>query len=263
MIELIKDFISLGFYTKALFNEQNNLEITLLYHSIADINKKDDIYKINIKPNLFKSQIDLLINSGFKDILLTFDDGFDNFYNNAFPLLKEYKLNTILFVTTDFINGAMSFNHLFNPTVRVMPLSWADIREISDSGIRIGSHTKSHSVLSSLKGRELYSEISDSKKIIEDFIGKEVKDFAYPYGGYNSYNEYVKKIVQECGYERAYLNIMGFNKASTEKYALKRIRVYNNDTNFRFKMKIKGSYNWVDKTFLLQNRKLLNKTFLK
>ena len=63
----------------------------------------------------------------------------------------------------------------------------------------------------------------------------------------NTFNERIKQIVKNSGYEKAYTNIMGFNSRRSDLYELRRIRIYSTDNMFRFKIKINGAYNWVDK----------------
>jgi peptidoglycan/xylan/chitin deacetylase (PgdA/CDA1 family) len=250
MIDIIKDAISLACYpASALFG--NKGETVLVYHSIERTGSPDTPHKINLRAPLFEEQIKSVSRSGKRDMIVTFDDGFGNFFDNAFPVILRYNIKTILFITTDFIDGKMSFDAFFGGSAGVKPLSWRQIKEISGSGVEIGSHTLSHPDLTKLSRDAAYREISESKKKIEDATGRKVRYFAYPFGSARAFNGRIKQLVKESGYERAYTNIMGFNGAGSDPYELRRIRVYSNDNMFRFKMKVKGAYNWVDSVNIL------------
>jgi len=247
MLELLKDFISFGFYAVyRLFPTIRGQELALLYHSVCDVDYKKDHNKLNVLPSLFKDHLALLSNLKNKKVILTFDDGFSNFFNEVFPVILKSKLNAILFVTVGFIEGEINLNQIFNNKFRLKPLTWKQIREISDSGIEIGSHTLTHRNLAKLKENEARKEIMDSKKRIEDAIGKGVRYFSYPYGGRNAFNKDVKMMVKDSGYEKAFTNIMGFNNSERDSYELNRIRIYGSDNLFRFRLKINGAYNWID-----------------
>lgn len=257
MLQIIKDVISLFFYVVSFLCPQNK-EAVLVYHCVSVLESKGDPFKLSIHPKLFEKQMVYLAKLQKKrPVLVTFDDGFENFFSNAFSLVLRYNFRVSLFVSTDFINGNISFDHLFSGKTKLNPLTWAQLKEISDSGIEIGSHTITHPNLATLNDKELYRQIADSKKIIEERIGREVKCFAYPYGAKRTFNRRTIQIVRESGYKEAYTNIMGFNTNSADAYNLKRIRIYSNDNMFRFKMKLSGAYNWVDRIASFRDAKCL------
>ncbi|MBM3251226.1 MAG: polysaccharide deacetylase family protein [Candidatus Omnitrophica bacterium] len=253
MLNIARDAISLIYYGLSAMGNADN-EIVLLYHSIDNIPEGNDPYKINLKPDLFAEQMVVLNRIRERSLVLTFDDGFENFFYNAFPVILKYNMSAIVFVTTDFINEKFTSERLTGNKARLSPLSWGQLREMAGRGIEIGSHTLTHLDLSRLNNEMLYREISESKKIIEDNIGKKVKYFAYPYGARDTFNENIKQMVKDSGYEKAYTNIMGFNNRNSDLYALRRIRIYGDDNISRFKMKINGAYNWVDRIKYFNNR---------
>ncbi len=223
-----------------------NTPIVLVYHSVAHMHKKDDPFKLNVPPDLFETHMKMLSQVLKKrDILVTFDDGYESFYHHAFPILLKYKIPTQLFVATDFIDKKITFDHLFHQK-NLRPLTWEELKIIAQNGISIGSHSLSHSMLAKLPYPQVYVELAESKKRIEQNVGYPVMDFAYPFGSRSSLNDITKKTVQECGYEKAYLNLMGFNRVGDDCFALRRIRIYPTDSSLLFKMKIKGLLNWID-----------------
>lgn len=247
MNNLLKDIISLSHHAFIRpFNNTQDKETVLLYHSLANNVFKNNHYKLSLKPCLFEKQAEFISVFKKKNVIFTFDDGFDNFKEKAFPVIMKHNIKTIIFVTVGFIEGSVNSEVFSVKGFDVKPLSWAQIREISDSGIEIGSHTISHPNLLNIGKKAANAEIVDSKKMIEDKIGKEVKYFAYPYGGKNAFNNHIKDMVKKSGYKKAYTNIMGFNTKNNDSFELRRIRIYDSDNMFRFKIKINGAYNWID-----------------
>jgi len=83
-------------------------------------------------------------------------------------------------------------------------LTWSDIKEMKQAGMDIGSHTKSHRVLSTLPENELEKELSGSKSILEHHLGEQVYSLAYPVGGKYTFNQKVQNLVKKCGYTLAF-----------------------------------------------------------
>lgn len=246
MIQFLKDLIGVFFYIFS-FRIPRDKETVLVYHSVSGMYERQDPFKLNVSTELFKEQTAYI--SGLqkkREILLTFDDGFENFFTDAYPVLLRYNIKSILFIAVDFIDKRILLSDFCPAGAEIKSLSWEQIKEISSNGIEIGSHSLSHPDLLAIDNKLAESEIIGSKKRIEAMISKKVKYFAYPYGSKRSYDTAIKKIVKESGYEKAYSNIMGFNTKNADPYELRRIRIYSNDNMFRFKMKISGAYNWID-----------------
>lgn len=107
-----------------------------------------------------------------------------------------------------------------------MHLTWAEVREMAAYGIEFGSHTVTHPVLSNVGAAQLQEEIHQSKKTLEENIGKEVIAFAYPVGGRATFDGATQRAVMECGFSYA-VSYMGgaINETSFDRYALPRISV--------------------------------------
>ena len=142
---------------------------------IKDFKKQlDAIEKENINfinPNNFAQS--LTENKLDRKILLTIDDGFLSFYNNAWPLLKEKKIPFILFVNTREVG---SFNYM----------SWDQIREIDkEDFVEIGNHSHSHEYLVDKNKSVIKSDITKSIDIFKEELGYNSKFFSYPFGEYS------------------------------------------------------------------------------
>lgn len=217
----------------------------LMYHSI---DHNDKVTKLSVSPESFARQMEFLNKNHYnvlplekvisyinkkerpprKTIAITFDDGFYNNYQYAYPVLKKYNIPATLFIIV---------NRVGNPGF----LSWEEIKEMSDSGvITVGSHTRTHFWLLGSDERFLEDEVAGSKKILEERLGKKVDLFCYPMG---AFDEKSKKAVEDAGYACA----VSTNPASapTDIYAIKRVKISRSADNlFIFWAETTKYYTW-------------------
>lgn len=220
--------------------------VTLVYHSVDRVDPSKDLYRLNITPERFEEHLRII--SKCKDhVRITFDDGYGNNFENAFPLLKKYGCTATIFLITDFIDGKFKSTKSCGEDLELRPLTWEEIGSMDKSGIRFGSHTKTHPVLSKLSRDSIREELVDSKKRIETSLGHAIDSLAYPFGSRSSFNSTVAEVASEAGYKYAYANIMGINEDELkDTYSLKRVRIYSEDSPLKLKMKLRGAYDWVD-----------------
>lgn len=209
----------------ATYGPCRNIPI-LMYHHVAD--EQGWLY---VKKETFSQQMGYLATKGYtpvtlpeivenlqtskplppKPIVLTFDDGYRDFYENTYPILRVFNFKATAFVITQHVEGA---NYV----------SWDQLREMLGSGlITVGDHTLSHPSLSILTEERLKDEIISAKNIIEGKLGISVSLFAYPYGGANGEAE---KILRENGFVAAVTSHRGLSCAKLP-YELPRIRIGN------------------------------------
>jgi len=140
-------------------------------------------------------------------VAITFDDGYADNYEFAFPLLKEYNLHATFFVTAGLIEKdpvvLQRFLSLRNCSMEdIQPLTWQQVREMREAGLDIGSHTWSHFNLAKLDTNKLKIELFKSKQVLEDKLGTDVSLLAYPFGKYRRhFDERAIDIAQELGYK--------------------------------------------------------------
>lgn len=166
--------------------------------------------------------------SGIKhdtDIGLTFDDGWADFYEDAYPIMQKYGFTATVFLVTDFVGGESSWDYK-----KSRHLNWDQINELAKAGIEFGSHSASHRDLRPLSESELAHEIMDSKKLIEDKLGIEVGHFSYPFG---RFNKRVVEYVESTGYNNAFAGSVGGNR-----FAVPRQGVYLYDTPYSLHLKL-------------------------
>ena len=174
-----------------------------------------------------------------KSIAITFDDGFADNYDNAFPVLQEYGFPATVFVVSRLVGRTNEWMQEEGFPKREL-LGWSRLKEISANGITIGSHTTTHASLIDIETESARHEIINSKSELEEALGKPVHFFAYPYG---RFNQQVEKIVAEAGYLGACSTRSGFNSEHANPFALRRIEVYGTDTLWNFIWKLKFGTN--------------------
>ncbi len=214
----------------------------ILYHKITDNFQFEGTW---VKVGQFERQIKYLHEHGYKTIksldidetngkgiIITFDDGFEDVYKNAFPIMEKYGFKGIVFIIAGFIGNTAKWDL---PGKGKYPLlSSCQIKELYSNGWEIGVHSYSHRDLTKLSEKELRKEVIESKKIIEDMLGEEVYLFSYPYG---KYNDLVYNMVKEH-YKMAFASCPPIKNSIRDRYAIYRRGIYITDSMFAFKEKI-------------------------
>jgi len=252
MLGVIKDIVSFFLYL-AVCPFFKNKNAVLVYHAVDHIARCDDPHKLNVDPELFEKHLAFL-KKRKERFLLTFDDGYKSIFQNAFPLIRKHGIKGIVFLTTDYLDGKISLDKFFDNRFSPVPLTWEEVREISDAGFEIGSHSLTHRNMAELDEETAYRELALSKERIFDMTGSVTSSFSYPFGHAQSFTARTIQILRRLGYTRAYSNILGMNNSLKEPFMIRRIRIYSNDTMLRFKMKIAGAYNWVDRVAIYFRR---------
>ena len=167
-----------------------------MYHYVRVVTDPKDQVGINlsVKPELFDAQMQYLADKGYttltmqevyeilngqktlpaKPIALTFDDGYRDFYTNAWPILQKHNFKATNYVITDFI-GWDAY------------MTWPMLQELDATGqIELGAHTRSHADLRTLSNERRWDEIIGSKSILEQGLGHPIGAFCYPAGFYNA-----------------------------------------------------------------------------
>lgn len=205
--------LSAGYLSTFLFGHRRRTKHLpgLLFHSVLPIPKTNmshystirfKEFLLCLKKNDYRtlslSQATLQNHTNEKACLITFDDGMECVYTQVLPLLREFNFNSTIFCIAGFTGQTSSWD-IFDGQKH---MSKQQIRELSDSGHEIGSHTLTHANLPFLNDNDLERELKDSKKILEDITGKEIRTISFPYG---SFNEHVWGKARESGYLSATL----------------------------------------------------------
>ncbi|MFA6963608.1 MAG: polysaccharide deacetylase family protein [Patescibacteria group bacterium] len=202
----------------------------LMYHHIRDfVDTSDQIgTNLSVSPAKFATQLELIKSKGYttttfeeiasgqapsKPIILTFDDGYSNFFESAYPALKLEQMKAVAFVIT----GETSSDYMTE----------TQIREINTNGIEVGSHTISHPDLTKISQEKVSLELKDSKIALEKILGHNIVSLCYPAGKENSE---VVSTAREAGYFYAVTTKYGIGDLKSDNLLLSRYRV-NADTN--------------------------------
>lgn len=220
----------------------------LMYHRVLpDENREQDRPNV-VSVDNFRYQIQFLKKNGYhvisldelvsaiaqrrqlprNSVVLTFDDGAEDNYAYAFPVLKEHGFSATFFISPQLI-GKKGY------------LTWGKVKEMDQQGMGFGSHTLAHAYLPALSANEQKREIHASKKIIEGKLRHPVNNFCYPSGGFTPL---AKEEVREAGYLSACTTNRGYDRFNRDVYELKRIRIGDKDvTPFFLWVKLSGYYN--------------------
>lgn len=204
-----------------------------MYHSIAD--NSDDPYSVSV--GAFREQISWLSGSGFdvvplsfllrsiqareygilkKKVVMTFDDGYQDFVDNALPILLNRGVPATVFLVTDMLGGRASWKES-GTDERLM--SEDEVRSIKSRGISLGSHTATHVKLTHLGHEELKRQICDSRDRLVS-LGESFYAFSYPWG---QWSNQVADAVKASGYECALAVGERTRLAAANAYCLPRI----------------------------------------
>lgn len=157
-----------------------------------------------------------------KTIVLTFDDGFQNFYADAFPILAEYGFIATVFLVTNYCEKYNDWEGNLPTLERSKLMSWSEIKELHNHGIEFGAHSLSHPDFTKISLEEVERELVESKSVIEDKLGSSVETFAYPYG---KFNNDVKRLTAQ-NYAVACSTNLGKVKENSDFYSLERVDTY-------------------------------------
>ncbi len=170
---------------------------------------------------------------GSRNVMLTFDDGYEDFYSEAFPILRQNEFASVLFVVVNRIGQTNSWDA--STRLRQRPLlSLQQLRELQRHGVTIGSHSLTHPRLPELSDHELRRELEESKRRLEDLLSTEVTCFAYPYG---LTDDRVRTSVAVAGYKLAMTTEPGLSFWD-DPLAIKRIGLSEQDTLADFILKL-------------------------
>lgn len=215
----------------------------LMYHSISR-SSHPRFQQMTVTPEMFDKQMSYLVeykytpltvtqfmqmrgeNPGLlpeRPVVITFDDGFADFFTEALPILKKYALPATLYISTAFIGGTGRWLRRERETERPM-LNWQQVREIHAQGIECGAHTHTHPQLDTVTLSRAKKEIEYSKKLLEDQLGEAVVSFAYPFGYHTAR---VLRLVQEAGFRSACAVRYALSTENDHPFSLSRLMAEN------------------------------------
>lgn len=230
---------------------------TMMYHKVGYYPPGSKLAKLWVTPEDFRRQLAWLRDHGYttitcadwrdaekgikplpaKPAMITFDDGYMNNYEYAYPILREFGMKGVIFLVYETIE---KHNGWHDPATEpwLKMLAWAQIKEMQDSGvIEFGSHTMRHRNLATLPLEEVTWEVVESKRRLEDKLGREMIGFAYPYGS-GAYKPEVRAAALAAGYRYDFSVKQGISMLpwDREKEAIKRLLIRGDDFMYDFEL---------------------------
>lgn len=210
------------------------------YHNISN-NYQDEwattplIFRLDMEWLAKKGYKGISLREFYKDIkqekvfVLTFDDGYKDFFTTAMPILNKLNFSATIFIVSKLVGD---INYWQKRELQSELLNWEEIRKIIDMGYEIGSHGLYHDDFFRLSQEELEKEIAGSKKLIESIIDELVVSFSYPW---NRCNEQIIEIVKKAGYKYAAIHKrVCRNDFETNQFQLARRSMSNRNSVKRF-----------------------------
>lgn len=232
--------------------------LMLMYHQV-DTPRSEKERRFCTPPTDFDAQMGWLVRAGYRGVSLdevrahvagerriegnavhiTFDDGFIGVLEHALPILQKHRMPATLFALPGRTGATNEWMWRRGFPLRAL-LSTEQLRLLAEAGMSIGSHTRSHVRLTELPAERARAEIADSRKELEDMLGRAVDHFAYPYG---LFNEAVRDIVIQAGYRAACSTRSGFNRQGEDVFLLRRLDIAGTDRLWQFRQKVRFGTN--------------------
>ncbi|MGC8494219.1 MAG: polysaccharide deacetylase family protein [Syntrophobacteraceae bacterium] len=254
-------FLTLHLF-RVLMRPDREKAAILMYHSISDVHENGQSYFRTVTSlSVFSEQMQFLDESGYnvvdlmtlvqavkagrdlppRSVALTFDDGFRDFYTDAFPVLQRHDFPATVFLVTGRIDRDAPLNGK-------SCLTWGQVRELDRAGITFGSHTVNHPTLSVLSEKDLEFELIHSKERIESELGKSIDSFCYPFGFPEHDRPFLGKlfaILASNDYKCCLTTRIGTAAAGDDPFRLRRLPVNSMDDSPLLEAKMAGAYDWL------------------
>jgi peptidoglycan/xylan/chitin deacetylase (PgdA/CDA1 family) len=239
-------------------NQDQDSVYVLMYHRVNSFRKDE----LSVPPDRFRKQVEWLHMHGFRNtrmaelesgsmvkgdngprVIFTFDDGYEDNYTDAYPILREHGYTAVLYLPFDYIgtskmhprdtweSGRAEHNQLLN---------WNQVEEMLKDGMEIGSHTIGHEDLTRMPPEQAKREIFESKQALEQKLQVEITSFCYP-GGY--FEEEHARWVQEAGYLSACTTTPRIWQGH-DLFKIPRVSVLSSDVFYIFRKKLLGRMEW-------------------
>ncbi|MBI4437187.1 MAG: polysaccharide deacetylase family protein [Candidatus Omnitrophica bacterium] len=259
MIQIFSEGTGLQAVARRFVHPRYPLRI-LLYHSISDTWEDD----LSVPVEAFREQMAYLADHyhvipleeacrrleegdpfSEKTVVMTFDDGYRDNFDRAYPILEKFRLPATIFLLIGGIGTEKRWppdaGEPHGPLDHEL-LSWEEVQQMQRGGlVTFGSHTMSHALFSDLSPQQAREEISTSKRLLEEKLGKGLYAFTYPFGTALEATDSVKHLVRESGFYCACTAMIGGNGKGSDLFALRRTPIEWSDGMDLFKKKLEGA----------------------
>jgi peptidoglycan/xylan/chitin deacetylase (PgdA/CDA1 family)/GT2 family glycosyltransferase/SAM-dependent methyltransferase len=226
----------------------------LMYHRVAP-SGLERMRNYRVTPEAFEEQLRYLKDGGFysvsweqwqmarsqrkplpgRGVMITFDDGYLDFFQYAWPLLKQYGFTATVFIVADQIGKTNIWDQAFGEELPLM--GWPEIHHLQGEGIEFGSHSTAHHALTALSNEDLVRDLARSRAILQQGLGAPTRVIAYPHG---DFNPIVEHFAGGCGYTFGVTCRAGSSQFNDSILALPRIEVMGSSTLREFVNSLSG-----------------------
>jgi peptidoglycan/xylan/chitin deacetylase (PgdA/CDA1 family)/glycosyltransferase involved in cell wall biosynthesis len=216
----------------------------LMYHRIVADDGLSDAHWTCVHVRDFRHQLELMERWGFtpitfddyrqylagelnlpqKPVVITFDDGYQDIYEIAFPVLQELGMKAVVFALGNRQVKTNSWEQPDGPPIAPL-MDGQRLVEMHAAGFEIGSHSMNHARLTALSEGDAWEDVSRSRMLLEILLNSPVRSFSYPYG---QVNESLKRVVADAGFTVACSVFSGPATFGLEPFEIRRITVRSN-----------------------------------
>jgi peptidoglycan/xylan/chitin deacetylase (PgdA/CDA1 family) len=228
-----------GSFVDVSHSERTDRLPILMYHRIAD-DGPAALARYRTTPSAFAQQMAWLRQHGYhsvgaadvvqhlrdgrpfagRPIMISFDDGYRDFHDAAWPILRAHDLAAEVFIVTDRVGKTAEWDAEHGTPAPLM--DWAEIQALSAAGARFGSHMASHRHMTDLSSREMVREAASSRAMLEQALGRPCREIAAPFGETNDAFVHVAKA---CGYDASFTVDPGMAALTSDLLRLPRIEI--------------------------------------
>jgi peptidoglycan/xylan/chitin deacetylase (PgdA/CDA1 family) len=184
--------------------------------------------------------------AGSRYSIVTVDDGWKSFADNAVPELELRHIPVTMFAISDRLGESVdgiSFDRL---------VTAEELRRLKSPIVTIGSHTATHAKMTELDGEHAVRELRESRERLTELLAQDVGMFCFPYG---AYNETLVASCRDAGYERVFTCMP--KPANPHEFVIGRVRVDPTDWPLEFHLKLMGAYRWLPMAISLKREILM------
>ena len=247
----------------------------LSYHRVLPDFIEKDAPMYSVLPEQFAEQMEYLSSHGFdslsldeyeqivagekdvpeRSILITFDDGYADFYSQALPIAKQYGIQLNVFVCTGLVEGstaeiypeipahAREHQAAFPELWRA--LNWDEIRQLKAEGVGIGFHGHSHRKLAQMTIEEIALEFELGRGLYHQETNYEMRHFAFPHGTYDSYDSERVALISSLGIQLQFSTRLSRTPVDAKEALISRLVIHQEDDLETYQLKLFGAYEWL------------------
>jgi peptidoglycan/xylan/chitin deacetylase (PgdA/CDA1 family) len=168
-------------------------------------------------------------------VVITFDDGFRDCVRLAVPVLQRHGLRATFYLVAGLVGGTSRWTLATSGTAFPL-LDWAEARALLEAGMECGAHSLTHPPLAELGPPDQQEELVESRRVLEDQLGREIRHLAYPFG---SVNRNVREAAERAGYVSACTTDKGLARAGDDPLMLRRVPIYGSDSLVDFVFRLR------------------------